>query len=291
MNGHLRSVSYYFFIDVKFLNMRTHYLVVVLLLFFWVGHLVAENKKENENDVSVASPWRSYFLVEFNNYYPNGSINSHIAVRQKVNAYDSGYDSNGSVSSDAYGFAGGLQWMFYHPNLKIGISSGLRYTHYMTEIYGSVSTSSDYFYLRYSESGQETKFARVQTISEQKEYLSIPLDVSYQVFEYRRIGFWTRVGGEFGVLGLSHKTGISFMESGMEDFETDVFSTIGIPDEKALSNIYWNLGGTYRLKNNISFRMDGIVLSKYLNTKVPFVLVESDFFTGWMLSMQIPISR
>jgi hypothetical protein len=286
MDGYLRSVQYLFSIDVKFINMRTYYLVVVLL-FLWIGNLVAEN----ENNMSAASPWQSWIILEFNNCYPNGTITSNIAVRQKVNAYDTGYDSNGFVSSDAYGFAGGLQWMFYNTHLKIGVSTGLRYTHYMTEIYGSVSTYSDYFYLRYSESGQETKFARVKTISERKEYLSIPLEISYRVYEYQRIGLWTRVGGEFGLFGLSHKSDISFMESVMEDHETAVLSSIRHPDEKALSNIYWTIGGSYRLKNNISFRMDGIVLSKYLNTDAPFVLVESDYFTGFMMSMQIPISK
>lgn len=265
-------------------NRRTPYLVAVLM-FFLVGNMYAGNEEEAD----ASSPWQSYLLVELNSYSPNGSINSNIAVRQKVNAYDSGYDSNGSVWSDAYGYAGGLQWMLYNSNLKLGVSTGFRYTQYLTEIYGSVSASSDYFYLRYSESGQETKFARVESISESKEYFSIPLEVSYKVFEYKRIGLWTRLGGEIGVMSLSHKIDMAFTESAMDHFKTTVLPSVGLPDEKALSTAYWTIGGTYRLKNGIHFRMEGIVLSKYLNTDTPFVLIKSDFFSGLMLSMQIPI--
>ncbi len=266
--------------------MRIH-LLIVLLLFAGVGNMLAES----DEDLKASSPWQSYFMVEVNNYLPNGSMNSHIAVRQNVDAYDSGYDSNGSVWSDAYGLAGGLQWMVYNENLRIGISSGLRYTNYMTEIYGSVSASADYFYLRYSEANQETKFARVKSISETKEYLSIPLEISYKVFEYQRISLWTRLGGEFGLICLDHKTDISFMESGMDVFKTEVLPSFGVADEKALSSIYWTIGGSYRLKNGVFFRVDGIALSKYVNTDAPFFLVESDYFSGVMLSMQIPLRK
>lgn len=263
------------------------YKLIVLLFFVVVGNMLAQSI----DDQKVSSPWQSYFKVDLNSYLPNGSINSQIAVRQKVDAYSSGYGSNGSVWSDAYGLAAGLQWMVYNSNLRLGVSSGLRYTNYTAEIYGSVSTSADYFYLRYSEANQKTKFARVKSIIENKDYLSIPLEVSYKIFEYKRIALWTRLGGEFGLLGLSHKTDISFMDASMDAFETEVLPSFGVVDEKPLSIIYWTLGGSYRLKNGIYFRVDGIALSKYINTDAPFVLVESDYFTGIMLSMQIPISK
>jgi len=266
--------------------MRTLYLV-----FFFLFIFLENIYSGNESDENNFSSWKSYLKVELNGYYPNGNISSDINIRQNFNSLGSGIQDNGSIWSYANGVSVGLQCMLYNSNLRMGVSSGLRYNDYLAEVYGSVSVYSDYFYLRYSELDQETKFARVEVITEKKEYFSIPIEFTYNVYNYKRLGLWTSLGGEVGLLCVSHETDIEFVESKMNSYKSIVLESFGSPDEKALSNIYLTLGGSYSFKNGAFFRIDAIVFSDYICSGQPFVIYESDFFNGFMMSLQFPIKK
>jgi hypothetical protein len=234
--------------------------------------------------------WVSSLRIESGLSFPSGAIKDHIAIRQNVSSYHVNQYNSGQVFSETTGFMAGVRWDLFNPRLKAGISAGLRYSNYFTDITGYSAHNSDFFYLRYSETGDETKFARVTSITERKDYLSIPVELTYTPIQFRHFGFFVRGGAEIGINGLQHKTDVNFREHFMNEYKGDILAAFGETSKKPLSKLYGTIGVIYKRTNKTSFMFEGILPSIYL-TESPFTLTDVDCFYGLSFSVLIPIMK
>ena len=243
-------------------------------------------------DISSKPPEnRTWFLhLESGYIYPEGSIRESIAIRQNISSYYVNQDTDGHISSETYGFTLGLRWEYFNPRFKTGISTGLRYTGYRSEISGYSSSISDFFYMRYSMQDGETRFARVRSIDETNNFLSIPLELRLVPLQYKRAGFFVKAGAEISFLNFEKGTDIDFQEGGMEAHQDIVLNSIGMTTNKVYSTVYGSVGLKLGQENKPNYSFEVFIPSLFL-TGDNFTLTDVDHFTGFRISIQFPLKK
>lgn len=264
-----------------FFMKRINYLFLLMLLYPAILF--------PQDNPSRRDTWKSRIQLESGVMYPEGQIRENIAIRQNVSSYYIYQSSRGYISSETYGPGFGLKWEFFNPELKLGISSGLRYTGFKTEISGSTSASADYFYLRYYSMGSETRFARMKSISENNRYLIVPIEVSYTLVEFKDFGLFAKGGAEFSLINLRHETDVEFQEESMEANSGPVLESFGLPSRNFFAGAYASAGIHYSSPNGLIYKAE-FLLPSLLLSKNNFVLTETDHYTGFRLSAIIPVS-
>ena len=242
----------------------------------------------SQDNPSRRDTWKSRIHIEGGALYPEGQIRENIAIRQNVSSYYIYQSSRGYITSETYGPTFGLRWEFFNPDLKLGISSGLRYTGFKTEISGSTSVNADYFYLRYYSMGSETRFARMKSISETSQYLIVPLEVSYSLFEFKDFGLFAKGGAEFSLFNLRHDTDVEFQEESMDTNSGKVLESFGEPSKNFFAGAYASAGINYSSPNGLVYQAEFFFPSLFLS-KDNFVLTEIDNYSGFRLSVIIPL--
>jgi hypothetical protein len=173
---------------IKYLiNMKIYLLAFCLLCMSAFG--------VHSRELTEKPPARAFFLhLESGFIYPGGNIRDNLAIRQNIGSGYAHHSSTGNIYADSYGFAGGMKLEYFNPVLMFGITTGLRFTRFNTAITGYSSSISDFFYLRYSMGGSDTKFARVKSITETNNFIGIPVELRFIPLSLTRSGYLSRQG-------------------------------------------------------------------------------------------------
>ncbi|HYW95116.1 MAG TPA: hypothetical protein VE870_05985 [Bacteroidales bacterium] len=239
--------------------------------------------QETQND------WMIFIHIESGLMYPNSKIRKSIPIRQNVSSYIVDQVSYGEISSETNGYLFGVRYGYFNDKFRAGISSGLRYTNFNTEIKGYSSYGTDFYYLRYSMVGSDTKFARVRTISETNNFISVPVELRYVPIQFEKIGFYVKAGAEFSYFNIQSKTDIDFREESMEEYQDEILNNITAPTNRFYSTLYGSFGIVYGKEGRPKVMFDFSVPSRFLG-KNNFALTKADYFQAFTLSLQIPIS-
>lgn len=231
--------------------------------------------------------WSRFLHVESGIMYPKGTIKESIAIRQNISSYYVNQASNGQISSTIFGFILGLRWEYFNVKLKTGISTGLRYTGYICEISGFSSSNSDFFYLRYSMLNSDTKFARVKSISETNNFISIPLELRTIPIQYKGLGLFVKVGAEFSKFNLKKSTNIDFQDESMEIHQDIILNDISAATNKLYSTLYGSIGLKLGQENKPNYIFE-VFLPSFFLTRNNFTLTNVDHFEGFKFSVQFP---
>lgn len=243
-------------------------------------------------DISPETPqkWTQFIHFESGIMYPNGSIKENIAIRQNISSYYVSQYSNGLISAASSGFYVGMRWEYFSVKYKSGISTGLRYTGYTSEISGYSSNSADFYYLRYSMEDTDTKFARIKSILETNSFISIPLEIRAVPFKYKKFELQAKVGAEISILNMNKSSDIDFSDNDMEIHQDLILNSIGTVTNKFYSTAYASIGLKYGIEDKPNFVFELFLPSVFLSTD-NFVLSEVDYFDGFKLSLQFPINK
>jgi hypothetical protein len=234
--------------------------------------------------------WVRFIQVESGFMYPDGTIKESIAIRQNISSYYVNQSSNGYISSSTSGFILGLKWEYFNTRLKTGISTGLRYTGYRSEISGFTSSNADFFYLRYSMLNSDTKFARVKSITETNNFISIPLEIRYIPFQYKGFGLFVKAGIEFSIFNLKKGTDINFQDTIMEVNQDIILSGMSASPNKLYSVLYGSIGLKVGKEGKPNCQFEVFLPSLFL-TKNNFTLTDVGYFDGFKFSILFPIKK
>jgi|WetSurMetagenome_2_1015567.scaffolds.fasta_scaffold06914_2 hypothetical protein len=112
-------------------------------------------------------------------------------------------------------------------NNLLGLSAGLRFNRMTTSI-GRESymlSDPDYFYVNYYQSGQVTEYAKVREITQDGDYIGIPLEVRLYPRKEHRIRLYYKAGLSFN-LKVHSRSDIVFFDSSMEQYRADVMKVV-----------------------------------------------------------------
>jgi hypothetical protein len=229
-----------------------------------------------------------HFEAGFN--IPKGSLREDVAIRQNLNYNYNYYNptSDGSVSAYTSGVLFGIRLEYFIPAYHSGISAGLRFTGFNTEIYGITYGSMDYFYLRYSEEGSDTRFARVKSLMEDHYVLSIPVELRIVPLRYNNLSLSFKAGVEAGILNLKNERSIDFSEESMNARTAEVMAGLPPPAGNSYATFYTAICFNAGWEGKPNYSLEILLPSAFL-TKNYFSLIETDYFAGVKLSMQLPL--
>jgi hypothetical protein len=261
---------------------------LILLLCFTFMPLISLYPQDTSEE--PLHNWNSYFNIESGFIYPVGSLRENFPIRQNISSFYVNQTTDGEISSESSGFVVGLIWEYFNTKFKTGVSTGVRYIDYNSEITGYSSSNSDFFYLRYSMENSNTKFARVNSIAEANNLITIPLELRYVPIQSDIVGLFVKAGAELSVLNLKKKTTINFQEESMQVNQDEVLNSLGIVNEKFYSTAYASIGIKAGHKNKTNYIFEVFLPSIFL-TKNNFTLVNIDYFEGFRFSIQFPVKK
>jgi len=228
------------------------------------------------------------FQLEFGGNNVNTTLNDVWQIRQDVGSSDY-YGSSSVVNTDMYVTQLGIKPEMSFFDNKFAISSGLRYYNVQSNIsiYRYGSSLPAYFYLRYANSGLNTEYAKVYGIDETSHYLGIPLELKFTPLSLWKFDFYLKTGIDFG-FKLGTRTDISFVNSGMEEYENQILTNLGVNSNTLFSTWYSAIGVTFGDRDKLRYSLDILLPSIYISGNNS-TLVNNDIFTGFRLSLQLPV--
>lgn len=237
--------------------------------------------------VSAQEAKKLSLKIEMGGNDVTGTLYDSWNIRQDVGSY---YNSTtNSVSSDLFAtnFAAKLEYaLFDH---KFAISSGLQLTNLNSNVYivGNMSNENGFFYLRYLRNGPITEYAKVKSITESANYLSIPLDFKFVPISLWKCDFYIRTGIDFGVL-VGSKTAIDFANPDMATYENTILSNLDIYQNPIISSWNTSIGASFGSWNKLLYNFEILLPSMYLTTHNSSIF-KDEIFTGFKISVQFPI--
>jgi hypothetical protein len=261
--------------------------ILILLLLFSGPVLTAYPQQEEKQSTGR---WGKFIHVEAGFIYPEGSIKESIPIRQNPDYFYVSQYSDGNVWSETYGFTCGVRYEYYLSKLKSGISAGLRYYGFETDINGFTSGNAEFFYLRYTMDDTDIRFARVNALSESKHLITVPVELRVVPLQYRRISFFARAGIEYSIISLGHKTGISFHDENMNAYKDEVLGGIANTTISHFSAFYSSVGLKLGREGKPNYMFE-VLLPSFFLTDNNFSLTDTDSYSGFRLSVQFPVNN
>lgn len=222
-------------------------------------------------------------------FFPSSEIRDHFAVRQDINAFYDNDQSGGMLGSFTYGSSTGLSVELSFPKAGIGLSTGVRYSIVRSKVSGSVNNSSDFLYLRYGDSSEETRFARIRSMDETNSFLLIPFEVRYNLVQQQYFSLFARLGAEIGFIRLSHETSIDFHNPEMAPFEEEVLKSVEIPTDNFFSTAYASFGAEFSRNGKTGYIFEVTIPGTLLSNN-NFNLVKTGLVPGFRLAVCIPLT-
>lgn len=243
-------------------------------------------------DMPAAPPpaWSGFLYLESGLISPSGTIRESVAIRQNISAFYVDQVSEGEVNAATSGAMAGLRWEYFLKKFKSGVSAGLRYTGYFSEISGYSASNADFFYLRYSMQGSDTRFARVKSMNETSHFITLPLEIRVVPIQRWGMGFFVKAGAELSLLNLKHDTHIDFQDDAMNVYGDDILENISSRANEFYSTLYASAGVKFGREDRVNYIIEAFLPSFYLS-KDNFSLTEVDYFEGFKLSVQFPVRK
>ena len=244
-----------------------------------------------QDDGEQASKNRERFIhVEAGYIFPGGVIKESVAIRQNLSYYYVNQYSEGYIYSLTSGLVLALRYEYFLPGLRSGISTGLRFTGFSTDISGYTSGSSDFFYLRYSMQNNDTRFARVKSLTESNYFISIPLEVRVIPFHYKNLSLYAKAGIEHSILRLRKGADVEFQNDDMDVHKDVVLGNIAATTNKNYSTFYSAIGIKLGKNNKPNYMFEVLLPSIFL-TDNNFSLIDVNYFAGFNLVVQFPVKN
>jgi hypothetical protein len=250
-------------------------LIVLLSFVIWLP-----SKAEN--------PARLHIGVEFGGNEPNTTLNEKWNIRQDVGSYY--FDANYSANSVSTGMH--ITHFAVKPEIslfdgKVAFSSGLRFSNILSDI--NVNGNKGFFYLRYYSVGMNTEYAKVKAINESSNYLGVPFELKIVPIRFWEIDFYFKTGIELNYL-LGSKTRIDFVAEEMKESEQTIIDNVGLK----VNNLYsaWSnaIGASFGAGNKLRYNVE-FLLPSFFITKNNSTIVNTDMFTGFRCSIQLPVKQ
>lgn len=260
-------------------------LLTMLSIIHWGIISQAQEKTGNHE----SNDWYVRLIPEAGFHFPVHQVKDHIAIRQNINAlYD---DQLGSMlQASTIGLSSGCKAELANDRFKSGISLGLRYTSYKTRISGSVAASSDFLYLRYGQGENETKYARIRSLSERNDYIGLPVEIRYSLLHYQDFRFTVRIGMEIGISRTFQENEIDFHNKDMKPNAAEVLQSVIVPTKALNTNTYALLGAEYGKQGKTGLAFE-VFLPGNFSSNNHFVLSEGRSFYGMKFSVIVPITE
>lgn len=170
----------------------------------------------------------------------------------------------------------------------IGVLSGVRFTRMEGSLGKNTywSDRSDFLYLLYRQSGTTTEYLKVRDITQVSYYAGIPLEFRIYPYRDRFIQMYYKFGADFNLL-LGGKTKVKFVESSMNQYESDVENLIEDP---------WKFYSTFQLGVGMKIGKAGkpgvnleACVPEFIAANIDNSFVSPDFGGGFRLSIRIPL--
>jgi len=264
--------------------MKKHFLVSMALL---LTSIVAGAQDAKETTLPA---WGKYLHIESGFVFPSGKVKDNIAIRQNVSSYFAEQSSSGRVFSSTDGFQFSARYELFNYKYRAGLSAGLRYQSFDTDVHGYAYSGSDFFYLRYSSQGADTRFARVKNITERNQFLTIPVELQIVPIKIQQMGLFGKLGVELGVANLGHSSALEFHKSEMMQFEQSILEGFGTAKSKMFSSVYASLGMRIGNPGRTNFTAEFFLPSLILSED-NFKLSQMESYSGFKVSVQIPLFK
>jgi hypothetical protein len=238
------------------------------------------------NQAVFAEKPRNFRLnVEYGYNEVSTSLNERWNIRQDVGT--SYYDNNNRrVFSHLVmnQIAVKPEWDFFGG--KLAFETGLKYSFLNSALDMALQSNGlpAYFFLHYNSTGINTEYTKVHSITENTQYLSIPLELKLIPLKWRNFDVYVKTGVDFG-LKINSTTTINFVNNNMDEFHQTILDNVGADVNKYM--VGWNnsVGVAYGRNNSLRYRIEAL-LPSFLLTKNNSSLVNGDVFTGFRFSLQ-----
>jgi hypothetical protein len=208
-------------------------------------------------------------------------------IRAEISSYSAGVSNNNLTSLMNEQFIG-IKSEYFSLNDKIGFSGGLRYTRTNSSI-GKNNywlNGNDYFYLLYREEGVTTEYLKIKEISQNTDYIGIPVEVRYFPFRPHLFRFYFKAGANLNYR-LNTKTDVVFKDAAMEPYQNEVTALLQEPASFS-SSIYGSAGVRIGRASKPALSFE-ICLPSLSLTSESTGLVNPIFGGGFQLNYQLPL--
>ena len=192
------------------------------------------------------------------------------------------------ITTLAQNFYFGVKPEFIFADGRLSVTAGLRYL--------SMSCTLDnnsrfgFFFLRYSEDGTTTRYARVRSMFEHHHFIGVPLEARWRPFRFPNPQFNLHLTvGADAYLKLASDIEIDFVNEFMQDSQQTILNYVGAETNNFLSRAFFGFGASYSFRNRKALTMD--ILFPFFLTENNFTLITPQNNVAFQLSFQIPLSR
>ena len=229
--------------------------------------------------------------MEFGNGLLDAEVSDKLYIRQDFNSNDYGYNYNGRRTALEAGYSYvGIKPQASFFNDRLNVYSGLRLMMLSSKI--GNKNGRDVFYLR-GNNPDAIEFYKISSLVEKNGYLTVPLEVSCNIFRSNIFsdgvylsGFF-KIGGDAGVK-IYEKRNIRFRSAEMQIYEQEVLGMIDSEVNRFYATLYSAMGVQLTVSGGVQFSIEGVIPSS-VRSKNNLVLVAPDNFSGFQLSVQVPL--
>ena len=193
------------------------------------------------------------------------------------------------ITTLAQNFYFGVKPEFIFADGQLSVASGLRFLSMNCTL--DNNSRFGFFFLRYSEDGVATRYARVRSIHEHHHFIGVPLEVRWRPFRFSNPQFNLHLTvGADAYLKLASDIEIDFVNEFMQDSQQTILDYVGAETNNFLSRAFFGFGASYSFRNRTALTMD--VLFPFFLTENSFTLINTpQNNAAFQLSFQIPLSR
>ncbi len=257
------------------------FLIIVLINGLFLKSVVAQTVEK------TISPWLLFGHAEIASLFPNSEIKESLPIRQNVVSQQN-YSSDAYLRISTWANSFSIKAELFNTNYKVGIATGLSFILYETSIVGSVSENSNYFYFRYFNKDQETKFARVKKLGERQHFLTIPVELRYYFFSRKRYGFFIKLSSNVG-WNLNSQLTIVFQDPEINAYKNEVLGVLHDSNNKFYTSLSPSVGFRYNYLHKLCINGELTMPSTYLGNGY-FILTSASRYFGIKASLQVPIN-
>ncbi len=224
--------------------------------------------------------WKKHLFIEGEILYIDGKLSINDNIRQNPLSDVWSISGNESVTLSSSGLSVGSRIELFHDPTKIGFSTGLRLKSFSHEL----NPNNKYFYYRYYQYETQTKFVRINNITDFSFYVCIPVEIRYIFFHEGMLYAFAKLGAEVGT-PLYRDLEIEYKNP---NTQTD-YVKITIEREKnfVMQSFYGSFGGMIGKEGQLHAVFELIVPGLFTSSR-NFDLINTTSFYGVRFSLQIP---
>jgi hypothetical protein len=237
-------------------------------------------------------PGSGYLNVDAGSLIYFGEFENSDYIRKDISSYNYYYDDyNGSFSSTLYVNYASIKYQYFFMR-RLSFRTGLRYSHLVSSIgkYQDFYNNTDFFYFYLSQNGTETEFVKLKEIGYSADYIGIPAEIMFKLFDKKYFYLYLEGGVDLGLL-VNKTNKVKFENSAMNGYSNAVMDKFSKPG-KLNSNAYCGMGMHIGTPNKVSLNFELSVPAFLLTSKSSsFTTTGSNAGIGLQVSLQIPLLK